>query len=225
MGIVCEHGINDMYCGWSTENEWNKRVYKKWRDMIQRVYSNNYIDKHPTYIMCTMQLELHWLSYFVEHIEEIEGYDYERFMDGELVLDKDIKSNGENKEYSINNCMFTTDKENVKQAMKTRDNTQFQGENNPMWGKGHLMTGENNHMYGKHHTDEVKRKISDAHKGEKHHSAKKVIQYTKDGKFIKIWDYIKQASDELGVNPNNISSCCRGKRKSAGGFMWRYAEE
>lgn len=28
-----------------------------------------------------------------------------------------------------------------------------------------------------------------------------------------------------GINKGNISSCCKGKRKSAGGFIWKYVEE
>lgn len=28
MGIVQGHGINDMYWGWASENEWNKRCTK-----------------------------------------------------------------------------------------------------------------------------------------------------------------------------------------------------
>lgn len=28
-----------------------------------------------------------------------------------------------------------------------------------------------------------------------------------------------------GINKGNISSCCEGKRKSAGGFIWKYVEE
>ena len=30
---------------------------------------------------------------------------------------------------------------------------------------------------------------------------------------------------ELGIAHNSISACCRGKRKSAGDFIWRYLEE
>lgn len=42
---------------------------------------------------------------------------------------------------------------------------------------------------------------------------------------IKIWDYIKEASGSLNIAGTSISACCRGKRKTAGGFIWRYYEE
>lgn len=135
--IVCEYGINDMYRGWYGESDWNKRIYSLWRNMLKRCYSESCHKTNPTYIDCTCQLELHWLSYFVEHVVKIKGYEYEKFMNGELVLDKDIKTNGKNKEYSIENCMFVSVAENTKQANKTRDNSYLQGENHPMYGKQH----------------------------------------------------------------------------------------
>ena len=219
--IVCEYGINDMYRGWYGESDWNKRIYSLWRNMLKRCYSESCHKTNPTYIDCTCQLELHWLSYFVEHVVKIKGYEYEKFMNGELVLDKDIKTNGKNKEYSIENCMFVSVAENAKQSSKTRDNSYLQGENHPMYGKQHkeetiekmsnIKKGENNPMYGK--------------TGSNNPSSKKVIQYTKNGELIRVWNCIKTASVELGVNYTNIVKCCRGKRKSTGGFVWKYAED
>ena len=65
---------------------------------------------------------------------------------------------------------------------------------------------------------------------EKNPYAKKVAQYeynekTKEkGELIKIWNYIGEASVELKINWGNISSCCRGRLKSAGGFVWEYVK-
>ena len=52
--------------------------------------------------------------------------------------------------------------------------------------------------------------------------SKKVSQFDLDGNLIKIWNCIKEAEEKLKIN--NISACCRYKRKSAGGFIWRYYE-
>lgn len=54
---------------------------------------------------------------------------------------------------------------------------------------------------------------------------KRVMQYSKDGELIKIWDCIKDAERNLSINSSHISSCCRKKRKSAGGYVWKYADE
>lgn len=50
----------------------------------------------------------------------------------------------------------------------------------------------------------------------------KINQYNLQGKFIRQWDYIRQIQNVLKINNANIVACCKGKRKSAGGYVWRY---
>lgn len=52
--------------------------------------------------------------------------------------------------------------------------------------------------------------------------AKKVIQYNLDNNVIKIWDCIIDASNKLKIPTTNISKCCKGIRKSVGGYKWEY---
>lgn len=54
---------------------------------------------------------------------------------------------------------------------------------------------------------------------------RKVCQYDKQGTLIKIWDSIREAAKELGINDKHIPSACSGKRRTVGGFMWRYYED
>lgn len=49
-----------------------------------------------------------------------------------------------------------------------------------------------------------------------------VNQYTKDGEFIKKWDFISDVEHTLNIDGSAISKCCRGKRKTAGGYRWSY---
>jgi group I intron endonuclease len=49
-----------------------------------------------------------------------------------------------------------------------------------------------------------------------------VCQFTKDGTLIKEWPSIKEAGSCLKVQTNSISACCRSKRQTAGGFIWKY---
>ena len=51
---------------------------------------------------------------------------------------------------------------------------------------------------------------------------KKVAQYTKEGEFIKDFNCVADASREYNIPTTNISKCCKGKRCSAGNFIWRY---
>jgi hypothetical protein len=40
----------------------------------------------------------------------------------------------------------------------------------------------------------------------------------------KTFDGINAAARELDLNPSHICLCCKGIRKSTGGYHWRYAE-
>ncbi len=51
---------------------------------------------------------------------------------------------------------------------------------------------------------------------------KKIIQYSINMEFIKEWDSIVSASKSLGIRSNCITTCCKGKYKSSGGFIWKY---
>ena len=55
---------------------------------------------------------------------------------------------------------------------------------------------------------------------------KKVCQIDlKTGKVIKIYNSISEARKSLNIKKDNISSVCKNKRKSCGGYGWKYFEE
>ena len=54
---------------------------------------------------------------------------------------------------------------------------------------------------------------------------KKINQYDLNGNFIKEWDCIRLAEKELRISQSNIIYVCKGKRKSAGNFIWRYVND
>lgn len=41
---------------------------------------------------------------------------------------------------------------------------------------------------------------------------------------IKVFNTIADASKELKIPTTNISKCCKGLRKSAGNFVWKYGQ-
>lgn len=51
--------------------------------------------------------------------------------------------------------------------------------------------------------------------------AKRVQQVSKDGKVVAEYPSMKAASRATGIRDGNISKCCNGLSKSAGGFIWR----
>jgi len=57
---------------------------------------------------------------------------------------------------------------------------------------------------------------------EKYNNNKKVQQYTLDNVLIKEYENIASASEETKCG--HISDVCKGKRKSSGGFIWKYVK-
>lgn len=51
---------------------------------------------------------------------------------------------------------------------------------------------------------------------------KTVYQYTLDGELVAVWESATVAAKQLGLNQSHISSCCLGKRKKHGGFIWSF---
>ena len=138
-------------------------------------------------------------------------------------------------------------KKKIAKAKKGENNPMYgnTGEKNPMYGKGYLISGENHPMYGKNHAKESKQKMSKAHKGKQlSEETKKKMSKARKGKFCgKNNSYAKSVicittkkiffTGVEGANYYNItssshiSSCCKGKLKSAGKhngqkLVWRY---
>ena len=122
-------------------------------------------------------------------------------------------------------------------------------ENHPMYGKHHsdeakakmslAKSGANHPNYGKHLSQNVREKISKSNIGKKrsdevkqkfyggnNHEARRVVGINKHNQSdVMIFDCIMDAERQLNISNVNIGLCCRGKRKSAGGYIWQYAED
>lgn len=49
-----------------------------------------------------------------------------------------------------------------------------------------------------------------------------VIQYDINNKFIKKFSSIIEASKKLNIDSSLIIKVCKNKRKTAGGYVWKY---
>ncbi len=78
-----------------------------------------------------------------------------------------------------------------------------------------LMTWEENKK--KYYKDRIS--------GVNNKANKPVSQYTKDGVFINTFHSGSEAERATGIRRTNISACCLGKEKSAGGFIWKRQSE
>lgn len=61
--------------------------------------------------------------------------------------------------------------------------------------------------------------------GADHNRAKPIIQLSIIGEPVSMYASSLDAKNKTGINPSNITSCCRGRRKTAGGFMWEYTNK
>lgn len=53
-----------------------------------------------------------------------------------------------------------------------------------------------------------------------HPNKKPIIQYDTNNTFIKEWESAKDAENLTKIK--NISACCKNKRKTAGGYIWKF---
>lgn len=62
-------------------------------------------------------------------------------------------------------------------------------------------------------------------KGKDNPISVKVNQYDFGGRLIKKWDCAADVERELNISKSKVIAACRGKRKSANGFQWRYGKD
>lgn len=56
------------------------------------------------------------------------------------------------------------------------------------------------------------------------HNSKTVLQYSLEGVFIAEFNSIKEAAEKTNTNYSSLGMACNGKRKTAGGFIWKFKE-
>lgn len=82
---------------------------------------------------------------------------------------------------------------------------------NPLWVE-----------HSKNISDETRRKMSE--KSYRSHN-KPIIQYNLNGEMVGIFDSTAIASRFYGINRAHICQVLKNKRKTAGGYVWRYKKE
>lgn len=93
--------------------------------------------------------------------------------------------------------------------------------------------GMNNPFYGHKHSEETREKLSKSHKGNIPWNKGVPMKQKSKEKMSKpvicvdtgvVYYSLSEASRLSGVFVGNISKCCSGGRKTAGGYIWRYAD-
>lgn len=145
-------------------------------------------------------------------------------------------------ESSVRGLHWHQSKETIEkksQKMRGRKLTQEQRKKLSESLKGHVSPNK-----GKHLSEEAKTKISNAlkkwnaehespNKGRKYNKTQEAILATSRGHYKPvvcvetgiIYESIMYAGIFTNIDHSSISAVCRGKRKSAGGYHWRYEKD
>lgn len=77
---------------------------------------------------------------------------------------------------------------------------------------------------GYKHSEETKEKHRQYMIGKKNHHSRAVNQYDLEENFIKTFECMQDAVNELGLkSSSHISMCCSGKRNKFHGYIWKYS--
>lgn len=118
----------------------------------------------------------------------------------------------------------------------SENHADFSGKNNPRYGvhlseETRAKISANNKswmMKGIKRSEETKRKMRENHadfSGANHPQARAVVQLDLDGNYIATFPTAKEAAKSICQRGPNITICCQNHHRTAGGYMWRYADE
>ena len=113
--MIYNRGINDMPRGWSSDNEYNRRVYTVWYDMFRRCYNSKALMKRPSYRGCEVSRRWWRLSQFVKDVKKIPNYEYWKSNPNtKITLDKDSIVKG-NRVYGIGLVKFMSIQDSIRE--------------------------------------------------------------------------------------------------------------
>ena len=53
--------------------------------------------------------------------------------------------------------------------------------------------------------------------------SKPVLQFSLDGELVRKWETTYSIEKNMLIHHSDITKCCKGKQKTAGGYIWKYA--
>lgn len=194
--------LNNRHCNRHLQNSWNIHGVNNFKYEVIEYVDN--IDE-------LIQREQYWLDKIQSYNDEF-GYNIRKIADRNTGIThsdetksklRDIsnayfKKHGHKSIYSFWVDSYGVDEADKRMIeYKKRHSDRVSGERNPMYGK----------------------------KDKDNPNIKKIDQFSIDGELVRSWDGIIIASRNLKILAQNISHCCLGKRKTAGGFIWRFHKQ
>ena len=191
----------------------NTRLFGIWNGMKQRC-NNPKRPKFPNYGGRGVTVCAEWLNDFKAFYDWAVANGYT----DELTIDR-IDVNGN---YCPENCRWVPKAEQAYNKT-TSERITYNGETKTLaeWAKiKGLKTSTLWVRLYKHGWGVVEALETPVSHGER--LKKAVIQYTTQGEFVREWDSAREASISTGVNVSCICACCKGRNRTAGGYIWKY---
>lgn len=227
-----------MYIPMEERNSSNP-LYKRLRSIKDNMMARCYNPNNPKYINygakgVTVDKKWHKLEGFIEDADKIDGWDEDKFIRGELQLDKDLKIKG-NKVYSKDTCTWVTQDQNVK--VKPNAQREIVG----ISPDGEVYTFANQTEFAKEHNlyrvcihDCLTGKAKTHkgwlfyYKGEKPKRRELFIAIKKGGGTGDIVEAYSQAelADKLGIPRKHVYNALRkGRNNEYGGYIFERTKD
>ena len=126
-----------------------------------------------------------------------------------------LYKNAYSKKYLVHRLVYSAFIEPIPEGMQVNHKNEIKTDNRPE--NLNLLTCTENINWGTRNGRAAKSNTNNVLR------SKQVKQYTVEGELVKEFPSIKQVKRELGFEDGNIIKCCKGKYKTAYGFIWRYA--
>ena len=167
-----------------------------------------------------------WENYQVSNFGQILSLNYNRSGKSKLLklgkntqgyLQVQLSKNGKRKTFRVNRLVaetFISNPDNLPEVNHKDEDKTNNSVENLEWvtKKENCNHGTRNERIGKTNSKVQK---NDPNK------SKLVLQFTLDGEFIREWESTRECGRN-GFEHSNVAACCRGKRKSHKGFIFKY---
>lgn len=222
-GIYCIENIttNKKYIGQSTD------INDRWRKHISELNHNSH---HNDYLQKAWNkygeddFEFYILEYCNEdELDEKENYYINFYNTIDRKYGYNLKSGGQA------HCHHTEEVKNKisesnKKAYQNQELRELRSINAlKQWANPNIkekIMGSNNGMYGKHHNEETRQKISKNRSGISSHKRNRTPVFCIE--LNRKFDDATEAGKELSLDGSAILKVCQGKRKTCGGYHWKF---
>lgn len=199
---------NKVYIGqsWNIENRWKQHKKRSQKSYLSNALKKYGIESFSFEVIITIK-DTPFTQKYLDKFEEI----YIR------------KYNSLNEEYGYN-IREAGSRGKLSEVSKKKLSLKAKGRVMPEEIKKKISlknSGINNPFYGKEHSIETKNKMSLNHVdvcGSKNPSAKKIFCAETN----EIFDYASLACEKYKLDLSSVIKCCKNKRKTVGGYHWKY---